>query len=165
MKRLYISLFVVGILLASGIVAVALARARTTKPAVQLSSEEEQLFTVTNHFRGLSYQPLFKLDPALCKVARETADALAAERKLYSPPKQQTDDRLAAAGYAAEAWDLNIAASTAKEPIKESFANLMKNKESRQHMLYPAFEDLGVAIVRDADGKSYIVQLFGKRSP
>jgi len=118
---------------------------------------------LTNSERTRAGLAALTVDAQLNTAAQLQAAQLAAVHLLQhdirdgaypTPP-----DRLAAAGYAWEAYGENIASGYPN--AAETVAAWMNSPGHRDNILNPAFTEIGTASAIDAAGRKYWVQVFG----
>jgi uncharacterized protein YkwD len=129
----------------------------------KLTRDEQAITDLTNAAREKADQELkpLKMNPKLMEAARKHAENMAAQDKLEHVLDEKTpSDRVKATGYKPRAVGENIAfRGTAKETV----ADWMDSEPHRKNILNPDYTEIGVAVVKNAKGERYWVQVFGKQ--
>jgi len=92
--------------------------------------------------------------------AEQMAQAGRLDHVLPNAPYPRPEDRLAAAAYRWQAYAENVAMGqrTAAEVVN----GWMQSSGHRANIMNPVYTEMGAGYARDANGRSYWVQVFGK---
>jgi uncharacterized protein YkwD len=101
-----------------------------------------------------------QLDEAAQLQATQLAALQVLQHNIPNGTYPTPPDRLAASGYAWQAYGENIA-SGYPSPA-DAMAAWMNSSGHRDNILNPAFTEIGTASTADATGRMYWVQVFGK---
>jgi uncharacterized protein YkwD len=131
------------------------------KGAQKLTPQEQQVLELTNAERKKAELPPLKANARLTEAARQHGANMAKQNKLEHVLDDKTpSDRAEAAGYKIALVGENIAWNQ-KTP-KDVVTGWMNSKPHRENILDPEYTEVGVAVVRNAKGEPYWVQVFGK---
>ncbi|WP_439632281.1 CAP domain-containing protein [Gemmata sp.] len=157
------------LLLLVGVVAVAAAQPPKAPPKkadkkdeLVLSKDEQGVIDRTNAERNKADLPPLKANPKLMAAARGHGDNMAKQDKLdHVLDDKMPADRVKDAGYTYAAVGENVAWNQ-KDPAQVLEA-WMNSEGHRANILNKEFEEIGVAVARNAKGERYWVQVFGKQ--
>ena len=135
-----------------------------TEPTVSASPTAQAIFDLTNEERRRAGLPVLRANARLMEAARLQAEQMAQLQQIdhvlpdarYPAPP----DRLAAAGYRWQAYGENLAAGQRTAAIAVS--DWMDSSGHRANIVHTSFTELGTAFTRDANGRAYYVQVFGR---
>ncbi len=133
-------------------------------PVTSPSATAALLVRLTNAERTQAGLVPLHANTRLMQAAQLHADQMAhAQRLEHVLPAgryPRPEDRLAAVGYAWQAWAENIACG---EPdASRTVAGWMRSAGHRANILSAAFTELGTGYAVDAAGRPYYVQVFGR---
>jgi uncharacterized protein YkwD len=121
------------------------------------------LLQLTNAERGRAGLSAVSLNPQLTRAAQIQAEQMMREGQLEhvvpSAPFPNPEDRLAAVGYRWQAFGENIALEP--DPA-QTVSTWMNSPPHRSNMLSPTYTEIGAGYARDAQNRSYYVEVFGR---
>jgi uncharacterized protein YkwD len=145
----------------SGLLAAAPADDKKDPPPLKLSDEEKTLLDLTNAERAKEKLPPLTANPLLFRAARAHSANMARKGEMKHVLDGKTpNDRLDDVGYDWRKCGENIAQSDGAS-LQEIVKGWMESKAHREHILEPAFTEIGVGIARDDKGDVYYTQVFG----
>jgi uncharacterized protein YkwD len=152
-----------------GLVSVAAAQQPKTPPKkadkkdeLVLSKEEQGVIDLTNAERKKADLPPLKANPKLMAAARGHGENMAKQDKLdHVLDDKKPADRVKDAGYRYAAVGENVAWNQ-KDPAQVVEA-WMNSEGHRANILKKEYEEIGVAVAKNAKGERYWVQVFGKQ--
>jgi uncharacterized protein YkwD len=133
-------------------------------PPASAAATAASVLDLTNAERSRAGVSPLRSSARLVQAAQLHADQLAAAGRLdhvlsgaqYATPA----DRLAAAGYAWQAYAENIALG--QPSAADVVASWMRSSGHRSNILSAAYTELGVGYSLGRDGRPYYVQVFGR---
>ena len=157
------------LVLFAGSVSVAAAQQPKTPPKkadkkaeLVLSKEEQGVIDLTNAERKKADLPPLKANPKLMAAARGHGENMAKQDKLdHVLDDKKPADRVKDAGYRYAAVGENVAWNQ-KNPAQVVEA-WMNSEGHRANILKKEYEEIGVAVAKNAKGEPYWVQVFGKQ--
>lgn len=125
----------------------------------QPSSQEQQLVDELNRSRRDAGLPELKVDPKLTQAARKHSQRMADQRKLTHvlPGEESVAQRLAAAGVNFNRSGENVGYNTDFDGLHPAW---MKSPGHRKNILQPAYNSVGIGVVRGSDGIYWATQDF-----
>jgi uncharacterized protein YkwD len=145
----------------AGLLLVALVAADAKVPGSELTAEEKATFELTNKARAENKLQPLTLNAVLIKAARAHSANMAKQGKMsHVLDDKNPADRVKEAGYKYSLSGENLAVSD-NVPTAVIFESWMKSKAHRENILREEFRDIGMGVVRAADGKLYYTQVFG----
>jgi uncharacterized protein YkwD len=130
------------------------------EPKLKLTDAEQKILDLTNKERAREKLPELKLNEALVKAARAHSENMAKQGKFdHFLDGQSPLDRARAAGYKGAVGE-NIMKGDESDPAV-IVAGWMDSKLHRENILRKEFAEIGVGIVKTADGVYYYTQVFG----
>jgi uncharacterized protein YkwD len=124
-----------------------------------LGKEEKQLIELVNAERKKADLPPLRVDMTLMKAARGHSANMAAKGELaHTLDCKGPGERLKDAGYASFGWGENCAAG--QRTPAEAMASWMNSEGHRANLLGKDYREIGVALVKAADGTIYWTQVF-----
>jgi uncharacterized protein YkwD len=125
---------------------------------------EQQLLVLANQARHLSGAPRLTLDPGLSQAARLHAQAMLNARQL----SHKFENELSLPERLAATTDLQLDEEAENVALdygaQQGHDHLMSSPPHRANLLNPAYNVVGVGVVRSGD-RLYIVQDFGRSLP
>ncbi|VTT98481.1 SCP-like extracellular OS=Actinosynnema mirum (strain ATCC 29888 / DSM 43827 / NBRC 14064 / IMRU 3971) GN=Amir_4392 PE=4 SV=1: CAP [Gemmataceae bacterium] len=132
------------------------------KAELVLSKEEQGVIDLTNAERKKADLPPLKANPKLMAAARGHGENMAKQDKLdHVLDDKKPADRVKDAGYKYAAVGENVAWNQ-KDPAQVVEA-WMNSEGHRANILKKEYEEIGVAVAKNAKGEPYWVQVFGKQ--
>jgi uncharacterized protein YkwD len=132
---------------------------KDTSP-LKLSDDEKTLLDLTNAERAKEKQPPLAPNPLLFRAARAHSANMAKKHEMkHVLDGKNVDDRLDDVGYDFRKCGENIAEGDDASP-DEIMKGWMGSKGHREHILEPAFADVGIGIARDDKGEVYYTMDF-----
>lgn len=126
----------------------------------ELSAEERELLALVNKERAAAGVSPLRADPKLMRAARAHAANMAAQGRLdHTLDGKGPGERLAEVGYAGSGWGENVAAG--QRTPAEALASWMSSDGHRGNILNGSFTEVGLGVVRGANGGAYWTQVFG----
>lgn len=126
-----------------------------------LTSSEQQLFDLTNQSRANVGLPMLRLDPSLCRAARQHSFNMARFNSMSHQLQGRTHQhRVREAGYHSGFVAENISASQ-RDP-ESAIRTWLNSSGHRANMLSSQYVDLGVGIGYSSSGQPYYTQVFGR---
>jgi uncharacterized protein YkwD len=130
------------------------------EPPLKLSDDEKTLLDLTNAERAKAKLPPLAPNPLLFRVARAHSANMAKKREMkHVLDGKNVDDRLDDVGYDFRKCGENIAEGDDASP-QEIIKGWMDSKGHREHILEPAFTEVGIGIARDDKGEVYYTMDF-----
>jgi uncharacterized protein YkwD len=127
-----------------------------------LTEDENALVDATNAERKKAGLPELKPNEQLMAAARNHAVNMAKQDKLDHTLDEKTFDmRIKDAGYSFRFSGENIAFNP--QTPKEAIETWMKSEFHKANILSQDFQDIGVAMAKNAKGERYWVQVFGAK--
>ena len=127
---------------------------------LKLSDDEKTLLDLTNAERAKEKLPPLAPNPLLFRAARAHSANMAKKREMrHVLDGKNVDDRLDDVGYDFRKCGENIAEGDDASP-DEIMKGWMGSKGHREHILEPAFADVGIGIARDDKGEVYYTMDF-----
>jgi uncharacterized protein YkwD len=129
-----------------------------------VSAEAQEMVTLTNAERNRSGLALFTASPRLMQAAQIHAEQMVAVGQmahvLPGARYPEPEDRLAAVGYHWQAFAENVAYGQSNPAAAVS--SWMNSSGHRANILNSTLIELGTGFARDASGRPYYVQVFGR---
>jgi len=127
-----------------------------------LATLEKTLLDLTNAERKKESLKPLRWNVVLAKVARAHSDNMRKQKKeLHELDGKKSSDRVKAAGYKYYRTGENVGSM----PLGFKLADIMKawmgSPGHRKNIVQDDFQEAGMGIVRDGEGRLYITQLFG----
>jgi uncharacterized protein YkwD len=145
----------------AGLLLVVLVGADTNAPRSEQTAEEKSTFELTNKARAENKLQPLTLNAVLTKAARAHSANMAKQGKMgHVLDDKNLADRVKEAGYKYSAAGENLAVSE-NVPASVIFERWMKSKAHRDNILREEFREIGIGVVRAADGNLYYTQVFG----
>jgi uncharacterized protein YkwD len=127
------------------------------------SPQATAIVTMINEQRRQAGVPPLHEAPSLTRAALLHAGQMAIggrlDHVLPGEAHPRPEDRLAAAGYAWQAWAENLASGRGPSDV---VARWMASPEHRANILNPNYTETGVGFVGNGSDPGYYVQLFGR---
>jgi uncharacterized protein YkwD len=134
------------------------------KPAVKVSRDEKSIVDQTNAARAKEKLEGLTVNAQLMEAARAHAANMAKQRKFdHVLDGKKPVDRTKEAGYPSALVGENIA-QTSRLSTQQAFKSWMESKGHRGNILSDKYNEIGVALSRDAKGTCYYVQVFGGKA-
>ena len=126
-----------------------------------LTANEQQLLDLTNQARANSGLPMLRMDPRLCRAARQHSANMARYNSMsHSLDGRSHQNRAAEAGYPSGMVAENICGSQ-RDP-QSAIYTWLNSSGHRANMLSYQYADLGVGIGYSNNGLPYYTQVFGR---
>jgi uncharacterized protein YkwD len=155
-----------------------LAQEKTTPPADKgknkdsagkLNADEKALVELTNKTRAEAKLSQLKINPLLCKVARQHTLNMAKQEKMsHELDGKKVAQRVTDAGYDYRKIGENLALSKPIEdpnapapPPADIHKKWMDSKGHRANILEPKFTEIGISMCLSAKGTYYYTVVFG----
>ena len=136
----------------------------TAQTVVQLSAAEKQLLDATNQERANAKLPPLRPSAALCQAARGHSANMAKQQKMdHVLDGKDPFRRIHDTGYSFLTAGENIAYGF--DSTEEVMRVWMNSPGHRRNILNPAYTEIGLARVNDAQGVPYYTQVFGTPAP
>lgn len=133
-------------------------------PPASSSAIAQAVVEATNAERTREGKPGLTVHARLAQAAQLHADQLVAagrlDHVLSGATYPRPEDRLAAAGYAWQAWGENLASG--QRTAQQAVDAWMASAGHRDNILNDRFTEIGVAVAADDGGRLYYVQVFGR---
>jgi uncharacterized protein YkwD len=130
------------------------------KPFMKLSADEQKLLDLTNEARKKANLSTLLPNPILFDVARKHAANMAKQGKVsHILDGKDVFGRLDAAGYKWASAGENLATSK-KRTVSDVMQGWMASQGHRETICKPKFKEIGIGIVKDANGVVYYSQVF-----
>ncbi len=134
---------------------------KTDSPPPKLSDDEKTLLDLTNAERAKEKLPPLTANPLLFQAARAHSANMAKKGEMkHVLDGKGPEDRLDAVGYDFRKCGENIAWSDGGS-LPEIMKGWMESKAHREHILEPAFTEIGIGVARNDKGDVYYTQDFG----
>jgi len=135
---------------------------KNKKDELKLSKEEQGVIELTNVERKKAELPPLKANAQLMAAARSHAENMAKQDKLdHVLDEKKPADRVKDAGYKYGYVGENIAWN--QDNPKEVLEAWMDSQPHKENILKKDYEEIGVAVVKNAKGERYWVQVFAKQ--
>jgi len=135
---------------------------KNKKDELKLSKEEQGVIELTNVERKKAELPPLKANAQLMAAARSHAENMAKQDKLdHVLDEKKPADRVKDAGYRYGYVGENIAWN--QDHPKEVLEAWMNSQPHKENILKKDYEEIGVAVVKNAKGERYWVQVFAKQ--
>jgi len=135
---------------------------KNKKDELKLSKEEEGVIELTNVERKKAELSPLKANAKLMAAARSHAENMAKQDKLdHVLDEKKPADRVKDAGYTYGYVGENIAWN--QDNPKEVLEAWMNSQPHKENILRKDYEEIGVAVVKNAKGERYWVQVFAKQ--
>ena len=149
------------VLLSVLVLSTALADDKKEAPPPKLSDEEKTLLDLTNAERAKEKLPPLAPNALLFRAARAHSTNMAKKHEMkHVLDGKNVDDRLDDVGYDFRKCGENIAEGDDATP-EEIMKGWMGSKSHREHILEPAFTEVGIGIARNDKGEVYYTEDFG----
>jgi uncharacterized protein YkwD len=129
-----------------------------------LSGALAQIVELTNQERARQNLPALRAETRLSRAAQIQADQMVRHNRMdhVMPDAQypRPEDRLAAAGYAWQAYGENLAFGY--NDARSVVEGWMNSSGHRANILGTSFTEIGVGLARDAYGRPFYSQVFGR---
>ena len=130
-------------------------------PPLKLTEDEKTILDLTNAERVKEKLPPLTANPLLCQAARDHSANMAKKGEMkHVLDGKDVLQRLDDVGYDFRKCGENIAVSDGAT-LKEIMKGWMESKGHREHILDPAFTEIGVGTARNDKGDIYYTQDFG----
>jgi len=130
-------------------------------PPLKLSDDEKTILDLTNAERAKEKLPPLAPNARLFQAARAHSANMARKGEMkHVLDGKGVENRLDDAGYDWHQCGENIAQSDGAS-LREIMKGWMESKAHREHILEPAFTEIGVGVARDDKGNVYYTQVFG----
>jgi uncharacterized protein YkwD len=138
------------------------AKDKKDPPKLELTEQEKQILDRTNEAREKENLPALKPNPVLTAVARAHSANMAKQGELkHVLDGKNPAERVREAGYDYSWVAENIAGGDARWPLADLFKCWMESKLHRENILGDKYEEIGIGVARDDNGKVYYTQVFG----
>ena len=138
--------------------------ARPASEAPSLSATLSAIIDLTNRERVANGLPAVRAEARLTNAAQIQADQMVRHNRmdhvLAEAQYPRPEDRLAAAAYIWQAYGENLAFGYAD--ARGVVEGWMNSPGHRANILGPSFTEIGVGLTRDASGRPYYAQMFGR---
>ncbi len=125
------------------------------------SAAEKKIHELTNAERKNKKLPALTLNPALSKIARAHSENMARQNKMEHILDGKTPgDRVRAGGYKFDSTSENLAMAEDGAELPAIMKEWMDSKVHRANILEAEYTEIGVGIVRDKKGNSWLTQVF-----
>jgi uncharacterized protein YkwD len=125
----------------------------------KLSKEARLILKATNAERAAKDLPALKMNPLLVKAAQKHSENMAKQEKMdHELDGEGPADRVRDAGYKFGRLGENVAFGM---DAKDAVPVWMKSEGHRKNILSDQYEEIGVGVAKDADGRPYYTQVFG----
>jgi uncharacterized protein YkwD len=132
-------------------------------PTFSQTSNELQLFELTNLERKKKDLPPLKLSPILSKIARAHSENMARQGKMeHKLDGKGPLDRLRDADYKFVKGGENLASGNEDATLPLIMRAWMESKGHRENILLAEYSEIGVGIGRDKNGELFYTQLFAR---
>jgi uncharacterized protein YkwD len=137
--------------------------------AIKLNADEKALVELTNKARAEAKLSLLKVNPLLCKAARQHSRNMAKQEKMtHVLDGKRVGQRVAETGYDYKKVGENLAMSKPKgdpnapaAPPADIHKMWMESKGHRANILEPKFTEIGISMYLSEKGTYYYTVVFG----
>lgn len=129
-------------------------------PPLKLSDDEQTILDLTNAERAKEKLPPLAPNAKLFRAARAHSANMARKGEMkHVLDGKDPGNRLDDLGYGWRKCGENIAQSDGA-PLRDVMKGWMESKAHREHILEPAFTEIGVGVAGDDKGNVYYTQVF-----
>lgn len=130
---------------------------------LKLTQSEQKILELTNAARKKEGLTPLSPNKTLMEVARAHSANMAKQKKVAHKLDDTTPaQRVKKAGYNYRATGENVAAGDPTFTEAEFFQGWMESKGHRENILSSKYNEIGIGIAKDSDGRLYYTQVFGK---